>query len=190
MTVSEYVSGLAPKSMRSGEEKKMNPESKLKSFVKPSEELEEAYERLTKMVATKLLVEDPNFGKEFLNAIVVHPEEKQAGVYEKLEKMTKKYLKANHVLDGKSVSKTLEQLESGELGEKLVDSIKEDYKKAKRMQRQHALNNGGKAAKKSTAGAALNPMNGKKAQIQTESASKTAEVKETKEIKTNGPAIK
>ena len=183
MTIPEYVSGLGPVNMRSEEDVNSDPESEIRSMKKSSDELEDAYDRLTKIVATKILTENNDFGKEFLNAIVVFPEEKRFDVYDKLEVMTKQYLKANHALEGNSLSKTLEQAESGKLGEKVIGSIKDNYRKEKRRQREQALNTGTKEKRMDTGARKETPKQMPKEELKQP---KT----ETKTVKPSGPAMK
>lgn len=147
MTISEYVSGLGPVDGRPEIDKNKTPEEKIRQLeeiksVDPTA-LDEAYDRMTDVITDKLLLDNDKFGKEFINAKVAGQTEgmtlQGVDVRDQLKMVTKQLLVGNHVLEGKKLPKALKQLESGKLGEDLVNSVKEVYKNESKR-----LNNGPK----------------------------------------------
>ena len=136
MTISEYVSGLGPVDGRPEIDKTKTPEEKIRQLeaIKDADPtaLDEAYNRMTDVITDKLLLDNDKFGKEFINAKVAGQTEgmtlQGVDVRDQLKMVTKQLLVGNHVLEGKKLPKALKQLESGKLGEDLVNSVKEVYK--------------------------------------------------------------
>lgn len=133
MSPSEYVSGIGSRENRSAENQVHTPESKIRELSANPAELDKAYDRMTSVITDKLLLENDKFGKEFLNAqvssVTGNMTVNDVDVRTQLNHITKQILVQNHVLEGKKLPKALEQLESGKLGEDLVNSVKEVYKK-------------------------------------------------------------
>ena len=146
MSVSEYVAGIGSPENRKDINRNHTPESKIRQFEVNEKELNSAYDRMTEVITDKLLLENDKFGREFLNAQASNlldqektPDGKtvtntfnmtvnDVDVRTQLNNITKQILVQNHVLEGKKLPKALKQLESGKLGEDLVNSIKAVYR--------------------------------------------------------------
>ena len=159
VSVSEYVAGLRHKENRPVIDQGHTPESKISQFEVNDELLDQAYDRMTKVITNKLLLENDKFGREFLNAQAANLIDNEAtpdgkkpvtntfdmtvndvDVRTQLNSITKQLLVQNHVLEGKKLPKALKQLESGKLSEDLVNSVKEVYKNEKNKNKTQELN--------------------------------------------------
>jgi hypothetical protein len=159
VSVSEYVAGLRHKENRPEIDQGHTPESKISQFEVNDELLDQAYDRMTKVITNKLLLENDKFGREFLNAQAANLIDNEAtpdgkkpvtntfdmtvndvDVRTQLNSITKQLLVQNHVLEGKKLPKALKQLESGKLSEDLVNSVKEVYKNEKNKNKTQELN--------------------------------------------------
>lgn len=141
LTIDEYVAGITSKRYRAdAKPDRLDAEEKLQSIANNPEELDKAYDRMTNVITSKLLLENDKFGKEFVNNMAANEKINDVAVYDQLKHVTKQLLVQNHVLEGKKISKALDQLESGKLGEDLVNSVKEVYKNEQKKRKETELN--------------------------------------------------
>ena len=141
LTIAEYVSGITSKRYRADvKPDNIDAEEKIRSLANDPDELNKAYDRMTDVLTSKLLLENDKFGKEFVNNMASDEKINDVAVYDQLKYVTKQLLVQNHVLEGKKVSKALNQLESGKLGEDLVNSVKEVYKNEQKRRKETELN--------------------------------------------------
>ena len=141
LTVAEYVSGITSKKYRADvKPDNIDAEEKIRSLANDPDGLDGAYNRMTEVLTGKLLLENDKFGKEFVNNMASDEKINDIAVYDQLKFVTKQLLVQNHVLEGKKISKALNQLESGKLGEDLVNSVKEVYKNEQKKRKETELN--------------------------------------------------
>ena len=117
----EYIADIKPEGEYAvGETPKITPEEAIREAAANPDKLHACYQRLAEVTLTKYLAEDGKTGKHMLGEMT-----QNSSYYTDLLDYTTKLCESKHILEGKNISKVLEQTIRGKFGQDLVKVIKE-----------------------------------------------------------------